>query len=88
MYFLRFCHPDFPGKGVFTLVVCLSTDHPYRMAISRRRMLFKGERLAPHQYREVELAANDYILFPAALCHKCIAPESNARVIVNALLKM
>ena len=70
------------------LVFCLSTDQPYRMAISHRRVLYKGEELAPHQCREVELAPNDYILFPAALCHKCIAPESNARVIVNALLKM
>lgn len=80
-------HPDTENKGVFTLVVCISTTRPYHMAISRRRELYQDERLRADQYRKVELDAFDYIVFPACMYHKCIALESNKRVILNTLVK-
>lgn len=76
-------HPDCHHtlKGIFSLVICISTDKPYQMAISRN-VLDDAT-----QFRYVELTNFAYILFPACMRHKCIADESNQRVILNALVK-
>ncbi len=81
-------HSDFNCPGVFTLVVCLETDQPYRMAISRRKELFEGEKLDFDQYYEVELKRFSYVIFPSCMIHRCIAPESNSRTILNVLVKI
>jgi hypothetical protein len=81
-------HYDCKEKGVFTLVVCLKTDEPYRMAISHRRDYLEGDTMKPEHCREVTLDQNEYLVFPSCMWHKCIAEESNARVIVNTLLKL
>ena len=80
-------HWDAAGKGIFTLVICLQTDQPYRMAISHRRVSRNGEEPAESQYREVELTAFSYIIFPACMIHKCMAQECNTRAIVNTLIR-
>ena len=80
-------HTDVEQKGVFTLVVCISTMQPYEMAISRRRELYQDERLRADQYRKISLDTFDYLVFPACMYHKCIALESNKRVILNTLVK-
>ena len=58
------------------------------MAISYRRELLDGEKLSQKHYREVVIAPNDYLVFPSCVWHRCLAPESNARVIVNTLVKL
>lgn len=80
-------HSDSDKKNIFTLVVCISTTRPYEMAISRRRELYQNERLRADQYRKIKLDSFDYLVFPACMYHKCIALESNKRVILNTLVK-
>lgn len=80
-------HWDKSRKGVFTLLICLETAQPYRMAISYRRVSRNGEEPSESQYREVELTKYSYLVFPSCMIHKCIAEECNTRAIVNTLLR-
>ena len=79
-------HTDFSGKGVFTLVICLKTDKPYKMLISYRKELLVDETLTESHYREVTMDTNSYFVFPSCVYHKCVAAEDNRRVIVNTLV--
>ena len=73
-------HPDNETKGIFSLVVCISTDAPYHMLVSSNCQS-KATRFACH-----ELSNFSYIVFPACMYHQCRAPESNHRTIMNVLV--
>jgi hypothetical protein len=80
-------HTDFAGKGVFSLVICLQTDKPYKMLISYRKDLLVDDTLTASHYREVTMDTNSYLVFPSCVYHKCVAAEDNCRVIVNTLVR-
>ena len=72
-------HIDTSETCKVSLLICLHTDHPYEMHIS------SNVEKPPLFYRPITMKSGTWITFPSNVFHKCVAEETNKRLILNSV---
>ena len=77
-------HVDWQENRIWSLLVCIESNEPYKMLISNKITSIKPDN---ELYKDFDMSSGSYAIFPSKLSHSVAAVKTNNRRILNALCK-